>query len=386
MNRRQFITRTGAAAVTGGALLGPSPLTAGIEDPAGQCKQGPYKNPLPRWRGFNLMAFFSAMSSRPQYSDQVLRANELDWIRDWGFDYVRLPIDYWMFVDSDWRSTRTMDVSKIRNLNEAAYERLDKAIEQCVERGLHITVNMHRCPGYCINGWELEPYNLFKDAQAEDDFDFHWRVLAERYKGISTKLLSFNLLNEAPSTGEKMSGEDYNRVMKRVSATIKRITPERLIIVDGTGVGTQVVPGLLDEPVAQAVHAYAPHELTHFEAQWTPMFMGIDTPTWPAKLLDGFTCDRRHLELYFAQWGELVRQGVGVHCGETGCYNRTPHDVFLRWFEDVLDIIKGYDIGYAVWNFNGDFGPLNSGRSDVVYEDWYGYKLDRKMLDLLRKY
>jgi hypothetical protein len=40
-------------------------------------------------------------------------------------------------------------------------------------------------------------------------------------------------------------------------------------------------------------------------------------------------------------------------------------------------------IGYALWNFRGDFGILDSGRKDIQYEDWYGHKLDRKMLKLL---
>ena len=43
-------------------------------------------------------------------------------------------------------------------------------------------------------------------------------------------------------------------------------------------------------------------------------------------------------------------------------------------------------IGYALWEFSGDFGLLNSGRSDVAYEDWHGQKLDRKLLALLQKY
>lgn len=29
---------------------------------------------------------------------------------------------------------------------------------------------------------------------------------------------------------------------------------------------------------------------------------------------------------------------------------------------------------------------FNFGRKDVEYEDWYGYKLDRKLLNLLQKY
>ena len=45
-----------------------------------------------------------------------------------------------------------------------------------------------------------------------------------------------------------------------------------------------------------------------------------------------------------------------------------------------------HKIGYALWNFRGDFGVLDSNRADVDYKDWYGHKLDQKLLDLLKKY
>ena len=32
----------------------------------------------------------------------------------------------------------------------------------------------------------------------------------------------------------------------------------------------------------------------------------------------------------------------------------------------------------------GSFGPLDSGRKDVAYEDFRGHKLDRAMIELLR--
>lgn len=76
---------------------------------------------------------------------------------------------------------------------------------------------------------------------------------------------------------------------------------------------------------------------------------------------------------------------MGVHCGECGCWNKTPHDVFLAWFKDVLEILSENGIGFALWEFVGSFGILDSGREDVEYEDWYGHKLDRKLLDLLMK-
>ena len=42
------------------------------------------------------------------------------------------------------------------------------------------------------------------------------------------------------------------------------------------------------------------------------------------------------------------------------------------------------EIGLALWEFIGDFGILNSGRTDVEYQDWYGYKLDKRLLALMQ--
>jgi len=83
---------------------------------------------------------------------------------------------------------------------------------------------------------------------------------------------------------------------------------------------------------------------------------------------------------------ELERQGAGVFIEEFGVYNKTPHDVSLRWLEDALALWKEAGWGWALWNFDGSFGILNSGRTDVEYEDWRGHKLDRRMLELLQRY
>jgi hypothetical protein len=97
--------------------------------------------------------------------------------------------------------------------------------------------------------------------------------------------------------------------------------------------------------------------------------------------------DRSLLEKYYKPWIELAEGGkVGVHCGECGCWNKTPHPVFLAWFNDVLDILHSHRIGFALWEFAGSFGVLDSGRTDVAYEDWFGHKLDRKLLELMKKY
>jgi len=89
---------------------------------------------------------------------------------------------------------------------------------------------------------------------------------------------------------------------------------------------------------------------------------------------------------YVEPWLRFKKRGVGVMVGEWGAYNKTPHDVTLRWMEDCLRNWKRAGMGWALWNFRGSFGIIDSGRADVEYEDFNGLKLDRKMLDLLQRY
>jgi endoglucanase len=72
--------------------------------------------------------------------------------------------------------------------------------------------------------------------------------------------------------------------------------------------------------------------------------------------------------------------------GEWGVHNQTPHDATLALMTDKLEAYKELGFGWALWNFNGSFGIVDSGRSDVVYGNLNGYKLDVEMSELLLKY
>jgi aryl-phospho-beta-D-glucosidase BglC (GH1 family) len=183
-----------------------------------------------------------------------------------------------------------------------------------------------------------------------------------------------------------MSAEDYRRVMTRATEVIRQQTPERIIIIDGLSVGNEVVENMIPTGVAQSVHAYTPAGISHYRASWVDRNRSFPTPTWPLLNRDGSVrYDRAKLEAHYAPWAELAGKGIGVHCGEAGCYNKTPYEVFYAWYADVMDILKGHGIGYALWNFRGSFGILDSGRTDIELEDWHGHKLDRRLLTLLQK-
>jgi len=382
INRRLFIKNTTLAATA--LTVAPNNLLR-AEVPAAS-------NRLPRWKGFNLLDMFSPAPPRNPGSSRTTR-EDLKWMADWGFDFVRIPMAYPRYLKFD----RAKDISKdeILNFDPAALEEVDQLIDMATEFKIHVSLNLHRGPGYCINAGFHEPFNLWKDSDAQEAFYAHWKMWADRYKSISPEKLSFDLLNE-PAYIEDMNdqfakkgpvpGDIYRKIAMEASRVIWQANKERLIVADGNSGGSNVIPELADLNISQSCRAYYPHYVSHYQASWVwkdPSKAPV--PVWPGTI-DGKQFGRAQLEEFYKPWIDLVEKGVGVHCGEGGCYNKTPHPVFLAWFGDILDILTGHNIGYALWNFRGDFGILDSHRTDIEYTDWYGHKLDSKLLELLRKY
>jgi len=379
LDRRAFV-KTGAMAA--------GVLTA--TNAAAMTRSKPLVNPLPKWRGFNLLDFFqySAEDTRPG-----IKPGYLQWIADWGFDFVRIPMSYTSYVKFD--RTKPIETKRVRKIDKRQVEKVDAIVEEANNLGLHVSLNLHRAPGFCVNaGWH-EPYNLWYDKEAMNDFAWHWKFWAKRYKSKSRQQISFDLLNE-PCLREDMNdqfserkavpGDKYREMVLRAQKVILRANSDHLIVADGNNIGSSVIPEIMDLDVAQSCRGYNPGAISHFQAPWVAKDpASMPKPVWPGQVGERYL-SRAMLEEFYAPWIDLVKRGVGVHCGECGCYNRTPHDVFLAWFDDVLDILGSNGIGFALWEFSGDFGILNSGRKDVDYEDWHGEKLDRKLLDLLQKH
>jgi endoglucanase len=338
---------------------------------------------LPRWRGFNLQEKFSHkpdewLNIAPEWgrSNEPFRESDFEMIAELGFDFVRLPMSYKCWSDEhDWYK-----------INEEKLKEIDLAIEYGRQYGLHVLINLYRVPGYCINNWLFkkeyqETKSLWDDQEALDACAFHWRLFAERYKGIPNSQLSFNLLNEPDDT----TLEKHDRVIRRLVKDIREIDPERLIIIDGFKFKPSFT--LLDLKVAQSTRGYIPVELTHYKATWLGDNSNWQIPNWPLNSIkEGKILYEEFLEERAKKWKDLEQKGIGILVGEWGCYNKTPHDVALAWMEDNLKIWENAGWGWALWCFRGSFGILDSGRTDVKYEKYRGHQLDRRMLELLKRY
>jgi endoglucanase len=373
----------------------------------------PAKNPS--WYGFNLLEYFSTdpdwMKYFPYKNDGMFQEDDFRWIRDWGFNWVRLPMDYRFWTDP-------ADFFKIR---EDKVEPIDRAIRLGEKYGVHVNVCLHRAPGYCIldimdeklTGIHVtrEKSNAFTDPKTREAFAYQWGYFAKRYKGVSNEKVSFNLVNEpydlnaaaeitalikagksSDDTAREISDrfeKQYVTVAKAAIDAIRKEDSERLIVSDGVGAGNLVIPGLFDANVLHSCHTYTPMPLTHYQCEWamSTILNGSEpAPTWPLKDKNGkVVCDRAVLENQFHPWGELAAKGVPIHFGEMGCYKHTPPDVMLAWYGDTLGAIRGLNSGFALWNFRGPFGVLDTERPGTKFEDWHGHKLDRALLTLLQQ-
>lgn len=344
-----------------------SPLTkAGIFDalPA---------NLLPRWRGFNLLEKFS--TDRPEWSTSY-KEQDFELIQEWGFDFARLPMSYlcWMTQD-DWMKHDTPIISNQKGIDE-----IDQAINFGKQYKVHVQLNMHRIQGYCVSQDFIEPMNIWEDQKALNAATWQWRFFANRYKGISNENLSFDLINEPAG----IEPETYVRVITHIVQAIREEDPQRLIIADGLMYGTRPVVGLANLNIGQSTRGYSPPELSHYKT--SPAVKSTTVPTWPM-MIDGILWDKNKLYRdYIQPWQKLQAQGVGIHVGEWGCFKYTPHKVTLKWMRSWLSLWKQAGWGWALWNLRGHFGIIDSKREDIMYENYKGLLLDRKMLRVLQNY
>jgi endoglucanase len=374
--------------------------------------KSPAKNP--RWYGFNLLEYFSTdpdwMKYFPYNNDGMFREDDFRWIRDWGFNWVRLPMDYRFWTAPD-----------LLTINEKQVEPIDRAIRLGEQYGVHVNVCLHRAPGLCIldtmdeklTGIAItkEKTNVFGDPHTFDAFVHQWTFFADRYKGISSQKLSFNLVNEPvvlPTKSEwaemekhgpvatkdlfrpeflQAHANDYTRLAKASADAIRARDPQRLVVTDGYPGGGSPIPDLFSSGMLQSCHTYNPIQVTHHNCEWVRgILSGSEPPpTWPLKDDKGKVVgDRQILGKNFHPWAGLATEAVPIHFGEMGCYKHTPPDVVLAWFNDTLDVVGQLNSGWALWNFRGPFGVLDTERPATKFENWQGHKLDRPLLTLLQ--
>jgi aryl-phospho-beta-D-glucosidase BglC (GH1 family) len=192
---------------------------------------------------------------------------DIDSLKLWGFNSVRLPLHYKLFTLP---IEQEPDINKNTWLNRG-FELTDSVLKWCKANEMYLILDMHATPGG--QGHDLpiadrnpETASLWDSRSNQLKLISLWRKLAEKYQA-ETYIGGYDLINEPnwgfQDTTEKTGmKEKLNQPLKslliEITEAIRTVDKNHLIIIEGNGWGNNY-EGMLpvwDNNIAISFHKY----------------------------------------------------------------------------------------------------------------------------------
>lgn len=320
-------------------------------------------------KGVNLVGWFSDGAS-PSFYKERFSKTDLDEIKHAGFTYIRIPIGRTILFQENNPSV----------LNTVNANYLDSAIQMAINAGLSVVLDG-------IHADNTIEYRIVTEPGFEDKVIAYWRAMAERYKKFDSKSVFFELFNEPFVRNDStvwVPDNWWSKTQVKIVNEIRKITTEHYLVLTGNRTlirGLKAAPAMKGERLIYNFHFYDPYLFTHQgspNAGWDYIEIARDVP-YPSSpevlqpLINAVT--DASLKAYLAEYGrngynidsinswisEAYMWGrendVMMTCNEFGTYqNATPTESRARYFHDVRTILEKYHIGWAVWDYDLEFG------------------------------
>lgn len=308
------------------------------------------------YKGVNLGGWMSQCDYSAERLDGFITEADLAQIACWGFDHVRIPIDYNVIQNTD------------GTMKEEGLRRIDKALALCEKHGLRTVLDLHKTQGFSFDAAEGED-GFFAGEKYQAYFYAIWESLAARYAPLQGRLM-FELLNEVT---EERYLEPWKRISRECVRRIRRHAPDTLVLLGSYRWNSaQTVPALdppYDEHVLYNFHFYEPHDFTHQGAYWEAPYRDISGRQSYAES----GASEAYFEDYLAPALEkAAKEGAELYCGEYGVIDVVPPGEALKWFRDLHAVFERHGIARSLWSYKEmDFG-LADARMDAVREELLG--------------
>ncbi|MDR0331783.1 MAG: glycoside hydrolase family 5 protein [Chitinispirillales bacterium] len=356
---------------------------------------------MSRMRGLNLGGWLSQIDAIQEkdpegfpgidkHMETFIGPSDFVNVKSWGFDHVRVPVDSYLFFTDNEKPIE----------NRLAH--LDRAVSLSSQNSLKLILDLHECPGhdFADENASSPVQKLFSgDDTCIKKAEKIWACLSERYGSHGHVL--FEALNEPVAP----TAQIWNAVKDRLCREIRRHAPNSTIIA-GSNMWNwpsefSALTPFDDANVMYSVHFYEPLLFTHQLAPWLNDIELKTVRDYPSDYGSGFTrkygllmsagaWDRDRLAREFAPVNEFrKRYGVPVICNEFGVYAPVELGAQLRWYNDLLSVLKEMEIGFSYWNYkNLDFGVISVGEKLHEGLPQYGNpeRVNHPVLDVLRKY
>src|SRR5690242_14226012 len=330
-------------------------------------------------RGINISDWLAQAGDPAGYTkehfDTAITPRDLDLIQAMGFDHVRLSVD----------PRPIFHARQADQITAGDLQYLDAAVKMILDRGMAVEIEI-------FADGEFKQKLATEDEFVEQFADF-WRALARHYAALDPERVFFEILNEP-------EGRDRYRwygVEAKLVAAIREGAPEHTIVATGAHWSDDddlvFLEPLRDANVIYAFHFYESHLFTHQGATWSANYWhelkAVPYPSTPENVraaaaevpdavhrlavvrygLDRWNAARIDAEIgQVAAWAE--RWGVPVICDEFGVYrkNAEPKDR-AAWLTDVRAALEKRGIGWAMWEYHGGFGVVNTENGHPVLDE-----------------
>lgn len=201
-----------------------------------------------------------------QWRDNFFTKADIDYLKDKGFNCVRLPLHYELFLTASQRAVRTgvskgttsygtyfSSLSSWYNNNQLftdpstleGFRLIDEVLSWASGNGMYVVIDLHAAPGAQgsdtnISDALVSGGNDFWNNQINQDVANRlWQFLSNRYKG-DPRVAMYDVINEPnniPNTSTQNGNQRLHDVLQRFINTIRANGDNHLILLEGNGFG-----------------------------------------------------------------------------------------------------------------------------------------------------
>ena len=305
------------------------------------------------YRGVNLGGWLSQCDYSEERLDNFIKDKDFARIKSFGFDHVRIPIDYNVIQNND------------GTVKENGLRRIDGALELCRRYGLNTVLDLHKTQGFSFDSGEHET-GFFENSEYQELFYGIWETFARRW-GSSANSVAFELLNEV--TEEKFLPE-WKKISRECVRRIRKYAPSAIVLLGSWNWNSAKTLRFLDPPydgnVLYNFHFYEPHSFTHQGAYWETPFRDISGRV----SYEESGCSEEYIEEFIRPALEKAdKENTELYCGEYGVIDIVPTEEAIKWFRDVNKVFEKYGIARSLWSYKEmDFG-LTDSRWDCLRDE-----------------
>lgn len=303
-------------------------------------------------KGINFGGWFSQCDYSEERLNGFITEKDFAQVAKWGFDHVRLPIDYNVLENKD------------GILCDEGFARIEKALLMAKKYGLNMVIDLHKTAGFSFDEGEKE-HGFFESRAYQEQFYQLWEALAERF-GRYADMACFELLNEVT---EAVYIDAWNEISHECIRRLRRYAPDTMVLVGSYENNSARTVAALTKPYDDKVvfnfHCYEPLKFTHQGAYWTDQIV----PEERYSFAESNITDELFETLFRPALETAEKYGTELYCGEYGVIDVVKPEDAVRWFQTIQRVFEKHHITRAVWTHKEmDFG-ISESRMDGVREE-----------------